>query len=94
MIDQINSLFNSQFSKLQKSKSLELGIVVKRVVLALLLFCFCFVDVHLLFSNDIVHLHTLVKACDDVADPDFDTYDGDQSSTISGETIFCVFCLG
>ena len=57
-IDQIDSLFSQQFSNYQNHKSLELGTVVKRVVLASLLFFFCFVVVHLLFSKDIVHLHT------------------------------------
>ena len=60
VIDQINSLFSSQFLKIQNHKSLELEVVVKRVVPALLLFHFCFVVVHLLFSKDIVHLHTLL----------------------------------
>ena len=45
MIDQIISLFSSQFSKLANHKSLELEIVVKRVVLVYLL-CFVVLLIH------------------------------------------------
>ena len=59
----IISLLVHNSQNYQNHKSLELGIVVKRIVLAFVLFCFCFVVVvvvHLLFSKVVIHLHTLL----------------------------------
>ena len=53
-IDQ--KVFSSQISKSPNQKSLELGIVVKRVVIVFIIWFCSFVLAHLLFSNVIVHL--------------------------------------
>ena len=57
-IGHIISLFAHNSQKCQNHKSLEPGIVVKRVVLAFVAL-FCFVIVHLLFCKVSVHLQTL-----------------------------------
>ena len=60
IIVQIMSLLAHNSHNYQNHKSLELGVVVKRVVLAfVVLFCFVFV-IHLLFSKGVTHLHTLL----------------------------------